>query len=115
MKGNSMSKIRILNLLSCLAIGIGAGAFLGGERVVVAVCLMFSCLANVWSFILLPYEQYVMKNEIMNQITLCKRENDTLFSRYYEMQDQLESVNHKVNKISVDMPKSNKVKSIRRV
>jgi hypothetical protein len=110
-----MSKIRILNLLSCLAIGIGAGAFLGGDRIVVAICLMFSCLANVWSIILLPYEQYTTKNDIRDELMVYKRENDTLFHRFYEMQDQLEDVNHKMNKISLDMPKSNKVKSVRRV
>jgi hypothetical protein len=111
-----MSKIRILNLLSCLAIGIGAGAFLGGDRIVVAICLMFSCLANVWAFILLPHELYLTKNELMDEMSFYKRENDALFNRYEEFQDQLESVNHKINKIVVDTPKTgNRVKSARKV
>lgn len=111
-----MSKIRILNLLSCLAIGIGAGSFLGGNSDGFVVCLMCSCLANVWSFILLPHELYLTKNELIDEMLFYRRENDVLFHRYDEFQDQLESVNHKINKIVVDMPKTgNRVKSARKV
>jgi len=110
-----MSKIRILNLLSCLAIGIGAGAFLGNDKVAVFVCLLFSCLMNTWAFILLPHELYVTKKELIDEVAYCKLDTDTLFNRYYDVKEQMENVNDRVKKITYEHPKSNKVKSVRKI
>jgi hypothetical protein len=115
MKGNSMSKIRILNLLACLGLGVGCGAFLGNNEDAVFVCLLFSCLMNTWAFILLPYELYVTKKELMDEMAYCKLDTDTLFNRYYDVKEQMENVNDRVKKITYDQPRGNKVKSVRKV
>jgi hypothetical protein len=119
MKGNYMNKIRILNIMSCGAIGIGAGAYLGGNETILILCVLYATLMNTFASILLPHERYAFREEIdtyNDHDFYYKHAYEDLKHRSKSQEIQIRGIRDMVESVEDRLPKkTTKVKTAKKI